>query len=529
MFVPLTPLDFCRRAVRLYSGKIGVVDGEKRFTYCQFGERANRLANALLGLGIKKGDVVSFVCYNSYQLLEAYYGVVQAQAILNPINIRLTAGEIEFILDHAQSRVVCFHSDFRPLIQTLQRRLSSIRHFVEIEPSAPLLTGHQEYEDLLRRASTDFQAPEVEDENDIAELFYTSGTTGDAKGVVLSHRSLYLHALNLIAGLGYTDRERFLHVVPLFHVNGWGTPHTLTAVGGRHVMLRKFDPKEVFRLVQEEGITRLFAVPAVFIALLNEPKRGAYDLSSLRQVKIGGAPSSLSLIRQVEEGFGCQAIVGYGLTETSPVVSLALPKDHMLDWEKPARLVHQVRTGIEIIGSEIRVIGAEGRDVDPNDEEVGEIAIRSNVVMTGYYKDPDATSRAIRDGWFYSGDLATIDSEGSLRIVDRSKDIIISGGENISSAEVENALYSHPSVIECAVIGVPDETWGEVPVALVVCRAGREVTETELIAHIRGNLAPFKCPKAIHFRDSLPKGGTGKILKRQLREPFWQGKKRRVN
>jgi fatty-acyl-CoA synthase len=392
-----------------------------------------------------------------------------------------------------------------------------------------LLNGHQEYEDLLCRASADFQAPAFENENDLAELFYTSGTTGDAKGVVLSHRSLYLHALNLIASLGYTDRERFLHVVPLFHVNGWGTPHTLTAVGGRHVMLRKFVPKEVFRFIEEEGITRLFAVPAVFIALLNEPERRAYDLSSLRQVMIGGAPSSLSLIRQVEEGLGCQAIVGYGLTETSPVVSLALPKDHMLDWEKPARLVHQVRTGIEIIGSEIRVIDAEGRDVVPNDQEVGEIAIRSNVVMTGYYKDPDATSRAIRDGWFYSGDLATIDSEGSLRIVDRSKDIIISGGENISSAEVENALYSHPSVLECAVIGVPDETWGEVPVALVVCRAGREVTETELIAHIRGNLANFKCPKAIHFRDSLPKGGTGKILKRQLREPFWQGRKRRVN
>ena len=529
MFVPLTPLDFCRRAVQLYPSKVGVVDRKRRFTYQQFGERTNRLANAMRELGIGRGSVVSFLCYNSHQLLEAYYGIVQAQAILNPINIRLTASEIEFILNHAESKAVFFHSDFRPLIQTLQSRVPALKHFVELEPSLPLLESHYEYEDLLSRASDNFWSDPIEDENETAELFYTSGTTGYPKGVLLSHRALYLHALNLIASLSYTDRERFLHIVPLFHVNGWGTPHTLTAVGGCHVMLQKFVPNEVFRLIQEERITRLFAVPAVFIALLNDPEREAYDLSSLKQAKVGGAPSSLSLIQRIEEAFGCQAIVGYGLTETSPVISLALPKDHMLDWDKAARLAHQVRAGTAIIGPQIRVINLEGKDVVPNDQEVGEIAVRSNVVMTGYYKDPDATGRAIRDGWFYSGDLATLNSEGALRIVDRSKDIIISGGENISSAEVENALYSHPSVLECAVIGVPDEDWGEVPVALVVCKVGMNATETELIAHVRRDLAHFKCPKAIYLRDSLPKGGTGKILKRQLREPFWQGKERRVN
>jgi fatty-acyl-CoA synthase len=529
MIVPLTPLDFCRRAVQLYPSKVGVVDRERRFTYQQFGERTNRLANAMRELGIGRGSVVSFLCYNSHQLLEAYYGIVQAQAILNPINIRLTASEIEFILNHAESKAVCFHSDFRPLIQTLQSRVPGLKHFVELEPSLPLLDSHYDYEDLLSKASANFWSDPVEDENETAELFYTSGTTGHPKGVLLSHRALYLHALNVIASLSYTDRERFLHIVPLFHVNGWGTPHTLTAVGGCHVMLQKFVPKEVFRLVQEEHITRLFAVPAVFIALLNDPQREAYDLSSLKQAMVGGAPSSLSLIQRIEEVFGCQAIVGYGLTETSPVISLALPKDHMLDWDKAARLAHQVRAGTAIIGPQIRVINLEGKDVVPNDQEVGEIAVRSNLVMTGYYKDPEATSRAIRDGWFYSGDLATLNSEGALRIVDRSKDIIISGGENISSAEVENALYNHPSVLECAVIGVPDENWGEVPVALVVCKAGMNATETELVAYIRRDLAHFKCPKAIYFRDSLPKGGTGKILKRQLREPFWQGKERRVN
>jgi len=529
MFVPLTPLEFCGRAVRLYSDKVGLVDLEKRFTYRQFGERINRLANALQKLGVERGRVVSFLCYNTHHLLEAYYGVIQAQAILNPINIRLAVGEIQFILQHAESQVVCFHSDFRRLVEALQGQLSSVKHFIEIEPCGPLASGHHDYEDLLCQASSDFHGAPLQDENEAAELFYTSGTTAEPKGVILSHRTLYLHALNLIAGMGYTDCERFLHIVPLFHVNGWGTPHTLTAVGGCHVTLRKFLPKDVFRLIQEEGITRLFAVPSVFIALLNEHQRGAYDLRSLKQAVIGGAPTSLPLIQQIERVFGCQAIVGYGLTETSPVVSLALPKDHMLGWDESARLAHQVRAGIEIVGSQIRVINLDGKDVVADDLEVGEIAVRSNVVMTGYYKDPEATSHAIRDGWFFSGDLATLNSERSVRIVDRGKDIIISGGENISSAEIENVLYSHPSVLECAVIGVPEETWGEVPIALVVCKPGMAATEADLINHVRPTLAHFKCPKAVYFRDSLPKGGTGKILKRQLREPFWQGKERRVN
>jgi len=529
MNVPLTPLDFCRRAAHLYPNKVGIVDGQKRFTYRQFSQRVHRFANGLKSLGIGRGDVVSFLSYNSHQLLEAYYGVVQIQAILNPINIRMAAAEIEYILNHAQSKALCFHSDFRPLIQALQTKIPGTRHFVEIEPAGPLSKDYHDYEEIVSQSPADVATESLTDENLAAELFYTSGTTGHPKGVILSHRTLYLHALNVIASLNFTDEDNLLHVVPLFHVNGWGTPHTLTAVGGRHVMLRKIALPDILRLIQEEHITRIFAVPAVFIALLAYPRREAYDLSSLKRAFIGGAPSSLALITRIEEAFGCQAIVGYGLTETSPVVSSGCLKDHMQSWDVSQRRDYQVRAGTEIIGTQIRVVNRQGEDVAPNDEEVGEIAIRSNVVMTNYYKDPEATQKAIRDGWFYSGDLATINQEGSLRIVDRSKDIIISGGENISSAEVENALYSHPAVFECAVIGVPDEKWGEVPVAMVVCKPDTQTTEAELIQHVRSQLARFKCPKTIYFKEALPKGGTGKILKRELREPFWADKEQKVN
>jgi fatty-acyl-CoA synthase len=382
---------------------------------------------------------------------------------------------------------------------------------------------------MLADAGDRIFAEPAMNESDPAELFYTSGTTGLPKGVVLSHRSLYLHALDLLASLHFTDRDTLQHVVPLFHVNGWGSPHFLTAVGGRHVMVRKFIPQELFRLVQEEKVTRIFAAPTIFTALLHAPDRLKFDLSSLQMAILGGAPSSLTLIGSIEKELKCQAIVGYGLTETSPVISLALPKDNMRTWDLHRRLKYQTRAGMETVGTEIRVVNSENKDVNPNDDEIGEIIVRSNVVMNEYYKDPAATEKAIRQGWLYTGDLATVDSEGFLQIVDRSKDIIISGGENISSAEVENVLYSHPAVLECAVIGVPDDRWGEVPIAIVAKKPDMGVTEQEMMEFARSRIAHFKCPQAVHFRESLPKGGTGKILKRELRQPFWEGKEKRVN
>ncbi len=527
MFVPLSVLEFRDRAETYFGDKIGVIDGEAEFTYRAFGERTHRLANALAGLGIAPGDRVSFITYNTHHLLEAYYGVLEAGAILNPVNIRLTAPEIAWIVDHAGSKLVAFHRDFRPMVEALAPQLASRPRFVILD-GEPGGIADDEYEALLAAGSPDPLGPEV-DENAVAEVFYTSGTTGFPKGVALTHRQLYLHCLYAQIGLGFSEDDVILHAVPLFHVNGWGTPHFLTMIGGRHVMLRRFEPAALMELVQRHGVTRLLGVPAMFNAILNHRDRARYDLSSLRQLIIGGSPASPALVRGLEEAFGVQAIVGYGLTETSPILTLAQPRQVLTGAEPPERRqVRQAMTGWPIPGVRIRVVHADGREVRPDGEQIGEIVVRSNIVMDGYYRDPEATAAALGDGWLHTGDMATIDEAGYVLIKDRSKDVIIRGGENISSVEVENALAAHPAVLECAVVAAPDSKLGEAPVALVVLKPETTATAKELRAFCRERLARFKIPREIHFLEALPKGGTGKVLKAELREPFWKGHAARV-
>ncbi len=528
MHVPMTPLEFRRRAERLFGGKVGVIDGENRFTYAEFGERSRRLAAVVQTLGVKPGEVVSFITYNTHHLLEAYYGVLQAGAVLNPINIRLHARDIGYILNHAECRALFFHKDFTPLVQAIRDGLETVREFVVLEPDGATPSGAGDYEALLRRASPLCRDPEV-DENSVAELFYTSGTTGRPKGVTLTHRALYLHALYGIISDRLTDERVHLHVVPMFHVNGWGAPHTVTAIGATHVMLRKIDPAEILRLVQAEHVTDIRGVPTIFNALVNHPDLGTYDLSSLRLAISGGAPVAPPLVQAIREKLGCEVFAGYGLTETSPVLTMARPKAHLRHESAAQQLERRAHTGYAVLGVEVRVVDEDGRDVPPDGATVGEIVARSNVVMEEYFKDPAATAGAIRDGWFHTGDMATINAEGYVNIVDRKKDIIISGGENISSVQIENTLYAHPAVYECAVIAVPDEKWGEVAKALIVLKPGSTAAEADLLQFCRERLAAFMVPKSVEFMDALPKGGTGKILKPELREKYWAGHARRVH
>ena len=528
MFVPLSVLEFRDRAAQFYGDKIGVIDGEAQFTYREFANRTHRLANALVELGVTSGDRVSFITFNTHHLLEAYYGVIEAGAVLNPINIRLAPHEIEYILGHAASKVVFVHREFMPLIEAILPRLQVRPTFVVLDGEPGGIADH-EYEALLASGATDPRHPDI-DETAMAELFYTSGTTGLPKGVAMTHRELYLHGLYAEIALGFTEDDVVLHVVPLFHVNGWGTPHFLTMIGGCHVILRKFDPGALMAQVERHKVTRLLAVPTIFNALLHSRERPKYDLSSLKQLIIGGSPASPDLVRALESEFKTQAIVGYGLTETSPIVTLATPRQLLTDSEPAERRQQRLAmTGWAIPGVQVRVVDAEGADVRPDGGQIGEIVVRGNTVMDGYYNDAEATEETIRDGWLHTGDMATIDEAGYVMIKDRSKDIIITAGENISSVEIEVALGSHPSVLECAVVAAPDDKRGEVPVAVVVLKPDTAATAGELRAHCRERLAANKVPREIHFRDALPKGGTGKILKAELREPFWAGLESRVH
>jgi fatty-acyl-CoA synthase len=370
-----------------------------------------------------------------------------------------------------------------------------------------------DYERLLAAQPGTAPATPPVDERAPAELFYTSGSTGLPKGALLSHRGLYLHAVHSALTMGLSGEDVFLHTIPLFHVNGWGTPHFVTGLGGVHVLLPRFDAGEVLRLVEEHDVTRLFLVPAMARLVLDHPSRAERDVSSVRQVSIGGSAASPALLAEVEAAFGCPVICGYGMTESSPTLTRSLPKPGL-----PYTAEQRATTGLPILGTDVRVLGDGDIEVPWDGTTVGEICARSNHVMIGYLDAPDATAAVLRDGWLRTGDLAVVDADGYITIVDRAKDLIVSGGENIASVEVEQALEAHPAVREAAVVGMPDPRWGEVPRAFVSLVDGADADEAALIAWVRDRLAPYKAPKAIVILAELPKGGTGKLQKQVLRD-----------
>ncbi|MGY6502416.1 MAG: long-chain-fatty-acid--CoA ligase [Acidimicrobiales bacterium] len=497
MELPLTPLDLLERARRLFPDRVGIVDGDTRRTYAEFAGRAHRLGRALADeVGIRPGDRVAWLCGNTAELLEAYFGVLLAGGVLLPLNIRMSAAELRFCLDDSGAAVLFRHPD-------------------QIDPDHPVrtVTVGPDYEQLLDRQSVDLLASPVTDENSVAELFYTSGSTGDPKGVLLTHRALYLHAIHSAATTGISGNDVILHTIPLFHVNGWGTPHYLTGLGGVHVMLPRFDPAEVLRLIGAEGVTRLFLVPTMARTLLDDPALASADVSSVVQVSVGGAPSGPELLAELEDAFGCTAISGYGMTESAPTLTRSLDKPG----EAPSR-ARRATTGLPILGVDVRVLDDADDEVPWDGATPGEVCARSNHVMQGYWNRPEETAEALRGGWLRTGDIATVDADGYLTIVDRKKDIIVSGGENVSSVQVEKAIAAHPAVVEVAVVGVPDERWGEAVKAWVTLRTGSEVSEGDLSAWVRERLAGFKVPKHWAFVDALPKGGTGKIQKVELRQ-----------
>ena len=531
MIVNFTQSYFLRRAVKLFGNKIGVVDGPFRFKYREFDERISRLSNALIDMGIKPGDRVAVIESNSHYLLEALYGVMYIGAVLVTINVRLFPSEISYILNDSGAKVLIVHEEYFPLIEGFKDELKYVERIIMIsDKKIPKPFEGDNYENILENASP-IKPHEAEvDENALAQLFYTSGTTGNPKGVMLSQRHIYGNAIACIIAAQLTDADNFLHLIPIFHVNGWGTPQGVTCMGGRHVLLRQFDPEDIFKLIEKEGITKFFGVGTMINILMNHQSINKYKFKSLKLVIIGGAPATPNMIERVEKTFGCICHAGYGMTEAGPFLTASIPKDHLKDQPDEDRWGRLAKTGNETVGVELRVLGEDGKEVLNNGQQVGEIVVRSNNVMLGYWNLPEEAKNSFtEDGWFRTGDMATIDQEGYISIVDRKKDIIISGGENISSIEVERAILAHPSVLEAAVIGIPDEKWGEVPKAMIVLKPGERLTENDLIQYCQKHLSRFKIPKSFDFVGSLPKSGTSKILKRELREQYWKGLEKRVH
>jgi fatty-acyl-CoA synthase len=527
MIIPLTPIRCLYRGVDLYGKKIGVVSGTDRYTYAQFGERAERLAAGLKSEGVGAGERVAYLSFNNNALLEGYYGVVLAGGIVMPLNVRLTPPELVAILNHSEARMLIFENDFTPLVAHIRQACPGIARYVTINEAGP--AADLTYDELLERGRMDRPDIFSFDENAIAELFYTSGSTGTPKGVTLSHRTLYLHALAVAGTFNHDDTAVELHTIPLFHANGWGRPQASTMMGIKQVMVRRFEPTLVFRLIQDEKATAMSLVPTMANALLNAPDIGQYDLSSLEEVFIGGAAASPELIERLEQALHCTAMGGYGLTETCPVATSSRRKGTVEYASEADRLGHQAMAGWPIPGVEVRVVDLKMNDVPRDMQAVGEVVMRGDEVMDGYYKDPEGTAAVMTNGWFHSGDMAVWDEENYIHIVDRKKDIIISGGENISSLEVEAAIFAHPAVLECAVVAAPDNKWGEIPAAFVVLKAGQRLTSEELCEFLQARIAKFKIPRVFEFLETaLPKTGTGKVVKRELREMFWAGRARRV-
>ena len=527
MNVPLTPIRYLRYAREQFPNRVGVVCDESRFTYAQFAERAARLAGALRQAGAGPGDRIAFLSTNCHRLLEAYYGVLEAECVLLPLNVRLAPADLAYILKDSGAHMLFAESRFLRLLEGLRGAMAGDIVLLDGRAEAPWLAPRN-YEEMLAAAAPVERDLMAVDEDSLAELFYTSGTSDRPKGVMLSHRNVYLHALNVIAGLqtspstaGRLSCESVeLHTIPLFHANGWGAAHGVTVTGGRHVMIHQFDPQQVFRLIERERVNSCCLVPAMALALLNSPHRTLFDLSSLRRIVFGGAMAPPALVQAMETTFACACFSGYGLTESAPVLAISPAKAGVESGEEERYLWH-ARTGYAIPGVELRVVDSEGRDLPHDGRTPGEIVARGDGIMTGYWHNPEGTQAALRGGWFHTGDIATLDETGYLQIVDRKKDIIVSGGENISSLEIEKALAAHPCVYEAAVIPVPDAAWGEVPRALVMLKPGKQASEEELLDFCRARLAHFKCPRAIEFVETFPRSGTDKILKYELRKRYW--------
>ncbi|MEO7398013.1 MAG: AMP-binding protein [Ilumatobacteraceae bacterium] len=518
MKVALTVNDFLRRAAEVYPTRIGFVDEPDQpapswgaATYAEMARRAGAFAAGLDAMGIAHGERVAIVSHNSARLLTAFYAVSGSGRVLVPVNFRLVAAEIQYIVDHSGARLLLIDPE---LAEALAGVTCDRTMVIGADSDAELLLDDTEPQ------------PWEPDEDATATINYTSGTTARPKGVQLTHRNIWINATTFGWHLGVDDRDVYLHTLPQFHCNGWGMTYAVTGMGGRHIILRKIDGAEILRRVDQHGVTLLCAAPAVLNAVLDAAQSWTGPIPGRDRVRIvvAGAPPPTRTIERTETDLGWEFNQIYGLTETAPLLTINRPRAEFDELTTTERAQKLSRAGAPAIGISTAI------------SQEGEILARGNVVMAGYWEQPEATAAAIHEGpggveWFHTGDGGEIDDAEShhLTISDRKKDVIISGGENVSSIEVEDAVFSHPEIDEVAVIGVPDERWGELVLALVVRAPGSTVTEADVIAYTKTRLAGYKCPKRVEFRENLARTATGKLQKFKLREPYWEGRTKAVN
>jgi long-chain acyl-CoA synthetase len=512
-----------KRAVQVNAQGIATIDGERQRTWAEFGGRVAKLAGALQGLGLKTGDRLAILALNSDRYLEYFFAVPWAGGVIVPLNTRLAPPELAYMLNDTAAEILVVDDTFTAMLPLLKAKVSSLKHIV-LAGNGTVPEGVLSHEALLTAADP---IPDVERGGaDLAAIFYTGGTTGVSKGVMLSHNNIVTNALSAMANLYRGEPWIYLHTAPMFHIadSQWHSGVTMQA--GTHVFIPKFDPLETLRIIAKHQVTYCAVVPIMVNMLYMAAEKSNYDVSTLRDVQYGGSPMSPAVIAQARAVFPhCRFTQGYGQTETSPNISMLAPQYHILEGPNAAKVAS---AGQAMLNMEVKIVDVDDNEVPQG--TIGEIVTRGPHVMLGYWRKPAETAQALRGGWMHTGDAGYMDEDSFIFIVDRVKDMIVTGGENVYSAEVENVIYQHPAVALCAVIGIPDETWGETVHAVVTLKEDHTLSEAELIAHCRAHIGGYKCPRSVDIRaEPLPMSGAGKILKRELRIPFWEGKSRGVN
>jgi len=531
-FTPLTPLAFLERSADVFAEKTAIVYGDRRSSYREFGAQATRLAHALRACGVGAGDRVAYMCPNIPEMLVATFGVPLAGAVMVPVNTRLSAGEVKYICDHSGAKLLVADTEYLPALAAVLDRLESVQSVVAVSdplgPASPEAAEHADmsYDELMKRGSAEPLPWTVDDELSLIAINYSSGTTGRPKGAMYAHRGAYLNALGEIIHQRFDPESIYLWTLPMFHCSGWCTPWAVTGIGATHVCLRAARAEVIWRLLDQEAVTHLDGAPTVLVTICEAEQ--AHRLGRELVATVAGAPPGPTVIARMRE-LGARVVHVYGMTEVYGPYTLNEWQGGWSTLPPGDQAAMQARQGVAMIQADpVRVVDKQMNDVPRDGRTMGEIVMRGNNVMLGYYQDAEATEKAFRGGWLHSGDLGVQHSDGYVELLDREKDIIISGGENISTIEIEHAIESNPAVLEVAVVGVPDEKWGERPKAFVVRKPGAELDDAELIAYLQAHIARFKVPEAIEFVDQLPHTSTGKTQKFELREKEWVGRSSRI-